>query len=142
MEKAILGVSAVLFSTTVFAGSYNFECNAYHLDKSSNQIYKLSMTREGATLDNYPGLLLDIVDPNVDLMDGEQTYFNGKDSVTVKAKVSSIRNTVSLSGNIGPRDHRVSMSSVNIKLNRNGVVENFVGSCTETTISTCGGPCN
>ncbi len=142
MKRITTIFSLVLISLPVFAGSYNFECSAYNLDKSSNEIYKLSMTREGATLDNYPSVLLDIVDPNINLLDGEQTYINTKNSIVVKATVKSTRNIVLLAGNIGPRDHVIEMKSVSIKLNRNGSIENFVGSCTETTVTTCGGPCN
>ncbi|MBC7421115.1 MAG: hypothetical protein H7328_10340 [Bdellovibrio sp.] len=142
MKTVTTILSLMLISSSVFAGSYNFECTAYHLDKASNEIYKLSMTREGATLDNYPGVLLDIADPNVNLLDGVQTYVNTKQAITVKATVRSTRKIVALSGNIGSRQNDVEMSSVNIKLDRNGSVENFVGSCIETTVSTCGGSCN
>lgn len=138
----VLGLVLTLSSTSAFAGSYNFECTAFSLDKKSNEIYKLSMTRESAILDNYPGVVLDIVDPNIALTDGTQTYVNSKETLVVKAKVTKKVEITSLSGNIGPRQHDVDMYSVHIDVDRNGSKEIFVGSCTETSISTCGGNCD
>lgn len=142
MEKFILGLVLATISSLSLAGSYNYECTAYHLDRDSNKISKLTMNREGATLDKFPGVMLDNSDPNISLLEGSITYVNLKKEMTVKATVTSITNIVSLSGNIGPRDHDVEMNSVSILVERKGIKELYRGSCTETTISTCGGPCN
>ncbi|MBC7713718.1 MAG: hypothetical protein H7177_10280 [Rhizobacter sp.] len=142
MKKIILGLLLATLSTAAFAGSYKFECTAYHLDKDSNEIFKLAMTREGASMSNYPGVMLDIEDPNIDLFSGAQTYVSTKKAITLKIVVKAKANIVSLYGNIGPRDQVVEMNSVSIAVDRNGDQENFEGSCTETTITSCGGPCN
>ncbi len=141
MKKFILGLALTTISSVTFAGSYGFECTAYHLDKESNQISKLTMNREGATLDNYPGILLYNSDPNISLLDGTQTYVNVKKGINVKATVKALTNIVSLSGSLGPRENDVEMNSVSILVERNGIKELYQGSCTETTISSCGGSC-
>jgi hypothetical protein len=141
MKNILAILSLVAISSTALAGSYNFECKAYNLDTGTNEINKLVMSRDEATLDNYPGVTLDLQDPNIDLLDGEQTYVNSKSKVTLKAKVTLKSEITSLFGNLGRRDHVVKMYSATISVDRNGSKETFVGSCTETTITTCGGPC-
>ena len=141
MKKMTAILALILTSSTTYAGSYNFECTAYSMSKSG-QIDKLTMNREEATLDNFPGIFLELIDPNIDLLAGEQTYESKNKRIVVKVTVTATNTIASLEGNIGPRDHNVHVTSVNIKLNHDGITKNFVGSCTETTISTCGGSCN
>lgn len=141
VKKILPFLSLLAISSTVFAGSYSFDCTAFHLDKKSNEIYKLNITREGATLDNYPGVLFDIEDPNVNLLDGEQKYVNAKNASTLVAKVRLKSKITSLSGNLGPRENDVDMYSAIISVDTNGSKETFVGSCTEITVSSCGGSC-
>lgn len=142
MKKIYSILSLALMSSTVFAGSYDFDCIAYHLDEESGQISRLIMNRDESYLDDYPGISMQISDPNIDLTKGVQTYENEQKKIVLKATVVPNKNIAELYGNIGRRDHVVKMNTVDIKLSINGSVKNYVGSCTETTITTCGGPCD
>lgn len=145
MKKIFLSLLLVTVSSVVFAGSYDFECTAYHLDKKSSEIYKLTMSRDGATLDRFSEEVT-ITDPNINLFDGQQIYENKTKSITVKATVKKKATIVSLAGTLGPRDHIVDMNSVLIEVEGTEkgkkIKETYIGSCEERTITTCGGPCN
>ncbi len=139
MKKLILGFVCLTSLQVAVAGSYNFECVAYHLDSQTNEISKLNISREKASLDN---LLFETLDPNIDLLDGVQAFLGEDLKTSLKTEVNVQSRILSLGGNIGPRDHHVDLYNVEIEASLNGLKETYTGTCTETTISSCGGSCN
>lgn len=131
VTKSILAaVTLTAFASSAFAGSYDFECKAYSLNKATNQLSEISLTRDEVSIDL---AVAESVDPNIPLLAGEQTYGHSNESVKVKAKLESEIINVE-SDNMGPQNYHLRMYKAQLKVQRNGTKATFTGVCTETTI--------
>ena len=131
VTKSILAVLALTsFANVAFAGSYDFECKAYSLNKATNQLSEINVTRDEVSIDFG---VAESVDSNIPLLAGEQTDVNSNESVKVKAKLESEIINVE-SDNMGPQNYKLRMYKAQLKVQRNGTKAIYTGVCTETTI--------
>lgn len=136
MKKIILSL-ALMISVSSFAGSDNYQCTAYSLDKTTNRISTIEMSRFSIEID---GEELVGRDSNKDLFGSTHLFGDEIHGVGVKVKQKST--VANLNGQMGKRDHSVSVEVVDLEVSSEGVTTKYAGTCTEVQVTTCGGPCN
>lgn len=133
--SAVVAFASIQMS---YAGSYDFKCSLYNLDKD-DAINTLNFNRDEASLNN--SLRLSIKDANIKIYEESITYQDEKEKNNISVKLSNASEIVTLVGAIGKREHYVEVYSVKAEVNFNGQVSSYQGTCTETTVTTCGGSC-
>lgn len=148
MKKITLALVTLLSVNQAYAGRLDLTCEAYRVSKDENKnIQKFSLNKSETLVINEvklgPAQWLEgdlrglyIGEPVVASYKSKDGRGNYNVKITALSEVTKAYGRLSIG-----RDHDVDVYKVSIEVSRNNKTHKFVGTCTNESISTCGGAC-
>ncbi len=139
---------ALLVGNSAFAGYMKMTCSAYRISQDTNKnVQTFSYGPDGnVSINNVKLTEEDLIDGSIyGVYPGypsEAKYKSKDGNGDYSISISALSEVVTVQGhvNIG-RDHDVEVYKVAAKVSRNNKTHEFIGTCTNEVVSTCGGAC-